>query len=358
MQENLKITQVNDWQEWERLLLSSKEYSFLQAWQFGDLHNSMGNKVERLVLGYDSKPVIMAQLIIIKAKRGKVMQSRHAPIFLPAYEELPQEEQLLVVNEFLGKIREIAKAQRCDFIRLQALVKLDCDHVLLKLIQAAGYKRANIHNIDAEKTLLLDITKPEQELLQNMRKQTRYYVRKAEKLGVSVSEYDDMQALDTFYKIHHDTTIRQQFRSYSHKYYRDSFHYTNSIEGSKLKAKIFLAQYQGKQIAAAIIVFFGKKAFYSDGGSLSEFSKIPASYLIQWQAIKAAKTLGCETYNFWGGVSPEKEDKNYPWYGIDLFKRGFGGERQDYMHAHDLGLSWKYNFTRLWERYERIKRGY
>jgi lipid II:glycine glycyltransferase (peptidoglycan interpeptide bridge formation enzyme) len=301
----------------------------------------------------------LALLVIVPAKRGKVLQLRHAPLFLPAYKGKSEEEKLYIANEFLSEMREIGKKYGCDFIRLQALVELsDSDNPFLRLIDNSDYRPANIHNIDAEKTLILDIDESEEELMMNMRKQTRYYIRKAGKMGVQVKQYDTLGSLEKFYKIHHDTTVRQEFKSYSHEYYQKSFEAFNSIPESKLSARVYLANYEGKDIAGAIIVHYGNRAFYSDGGSLTEYAKIPASYLIQWTAITDAKEAGCISYNFWGGVSPDKENKNYPWYGIDLFKRGFGGARYEYMHAHDLGLSWKYNLTRLWEYFERLNRGY
>jgi peptidoglycan pentaglycine glycine transferase (the first glycine) len=355
---NTSFSEPQNWQEWEELLLTADEYTFLQAWQFGELQKEMGNEYLRLVVNVEGKPVMLSQMIIVDAKRGKVMQLRHAPVFLPGFYDLGEGQRIEVANEFLAEIEDRARAMGCDFIRLQSLVRLDSGNELLKLIENSRYKRAQIHNIDAEKTLILDISREDEVLQENMRKQTRYSIRRAGKDGVTVKRYSDLEALDRFYEIHHDTTVRQKFTSYSHDYYRKSFSYTNSIPESKLSTEVFLAEYQGKEIAGAIIVYFGRKAFYSDGGSLSAYAKIPASYLIQWEAIQRAKELGCETYNFWGGVSPDQENTNYPWYGIDLFKRGFGGERIEYMHAHDLGLSWKYRLTRVWEYLERMRRGY
>lgn len=354
----LRVKEITTWELWEEILLTAREFSFLQAWQNGELQKQMGHIVGRFIVCNGDTSLLMGQYFIINAKRGKVMQLRHAPIILPGFESQSKSEQLLALNQFLAEVRERAKTANCHFVRMQPLVRLDSESLLPELMHKAGYRPANIHNIDAEKTLILDISKEESVLQENMRKQTRYYTRKAEKMGVVVRHEQSITALENFYKIHHDTTIRQHFTSYSHEYYQKSFAAFNAIEGSRLRAEVFTAQYDGKDIAAAIIVFLSSKAFYSDGGSLTAYNKIPASYLIQWKAIQRAKELGCQTYNFWGGVSPDQENKNYPWYGIDLFKRGFGGDRVDYMHVHDLSLSWFYQLTRIWELIEKYRRGY
>jgi lipid II:glycine glycyltransferase (peptidoglycan interpeptide bridge formation enzyme) len=350
--------ECEDFATWETELLTAANFTFLQGWQYGELWQDIGYQRRRFLVEEGGKRVLLFQVAVVSARRGKVLQLRHAPIFLRGFSELTPELQRQVVTETLNFLKDLAKSYNCDFIRLQALVELESQNPLLAEIKRAGFKPAHIHNIDAEKTLILDITPEAETLLGNMRKQTRYYIRRAEKDGVSVKLYTDISAVDRFFKIHEDTTQRQNFVSYSLDYYRKSFAYANSIPESKLRAEVFLAEYQGVEIAGAIVVFMGEKAFYSDGGSLTAYSKIPASYAIQWRAIQRAKELGCKSYNFWGGVSPDKENTNYPWYGIDLFKRGFGGERVDYMHAHDLGLTWKYNLTRIWETIEKTRRGY
>ena len=49
-------------------------------------------------------------------------------------------------------------------------------------------------------------------------------------------------------------------------------------------------------------------------------------------------------YNFWG-VSPP-ENKNHRFYGISIFKRGFGGKDLEYLHAQDLVINYpKYVFN-------------
>ena len=77
--------------------------------------------------------------------------------------------------------------------------------------------------------------------------------------------------------------------------------------------------------------------------------------LMQWEAIKEAKQRGCEEYNFWG-IAPN-DNKNHPWAGLSLFKKGFGGYRRDYVKTQDLPLSKVYTLiTRPFEKLRKIKR--
>jgi len=366
-----QIEQITDWYKWESLVLQAPQYSFLQSWQLGSLSEQLDNKVYRFGLRRGDQHFLLAQVLIIEAKRGKLLQVRHGPLVLPEFHNLIASQKIEVLSSLVNHLKQLGKAESCDYIRLQPLFKtaiedesnatnteLELTSQYLEVLEVEGFKPASIHNIDAEKTLILDITPKPEVLLENMRKQTRYYVRKAEKSGVTVTHTQDSKAIEQFFSIHHDTTLRQSFKSYSLGFYQKFFAQLNSLPESKLSAEVYLADYQGQYIAAAIIVYYAGKAFYSDGGSLSAYSKIPASYLIQWTALKRAKDLGCSTYNLWGGVSPDKNNTKYPWYGIDLFKRGFAGTRVDYVHAFDQGLGWKYSFIRLFELWEKLRRGY
>jgi lipid II:glycine glycyltransferase (peptidoglycan interpeptide bridge formation enzyme) len=57
------------------------------------------------------------------------------------------------------------------------------------------------------------------------------------------------------------------------------------------------------------------------------------TYLLQWEAVRWAKSLGCTTYDLWG-VPDENEEvleaaftrRRDGLWGVYRFKRGFGGD--------------------------------
>ena len=61
------------------------------------------------------------------------------------------------------------------------------------------------------------------------------------------------------------------------------------------------------------------------------------AYLLQWEAILEAKRRGQKRYNFWGVVKPEQTKHRF--YGVSIFKRGFGGDDVAYVHAQDLVIA-------------------
>jgi hypothetical protein len=69
---------------------------------------------------------------------------------------------------------------------------------------------------------------------------------------------------------------------------------------------IFFAEYQGKRLAAALVVYFGRRATYFFGGSLALHRSIMAPHLLHFEIMRSAKARGCEWYDLWG-FAPENE---------------------------------------------------
>jgi lipid II:glycine glycyltransferase (peptidoglycan interpeptide bridge formation enzyme) len=106
----------------------------------------------------------------------------------------------------------------------------------------------------------------------------------------------------------------------------------------------------------------GGETSYHHGASTHRFSKIPASYLLQWTAIQDAIVRGDRVYNFWGiapgGDSNTPIVKNHPFAGVTLFKTGFGGKALPLTHCLDLPVSKQYQITKAIEVIRKWRRGF
>ncbi|MDZ7587561.1 MAG: peptidoglycan bridge formation glycyltransferase FemA/FemB family protein, partial [Patescibacteria group bacterium] len=78
------------------------------------------------------------------------------------------------------------------------------------------------------------------------------------------------------------------------------------------------------------------------------------SYALQWAAILAAKQKGMDRYNFWG-IAPT-DNLRHRFSGVTLFKKGFGGQRIDYMPAHDLIIRSGYWLNFIIESFRKLSR--
>jgi lipid II:glycine glycyltransferase (peptidoglycan interpeptide bridge formation enzyme) len=93
------------------------------------------------------------------------------------------------------------------------------------------------------------------------------------------------------------------------------------------------ADYAGP-LAGLIVSAFGPEAIYLYGASADIGREHMAAYLLQWEAIRWARRMGCERYDFWGIPSdpnlqgpPGAENPNVRkgLWGVYRFKQGFGG---------------------------------
>lgn len=328
----VKIISVNQQQTWERFLFNRPEASFLHSWQWGLLQKKLGRKIFRV--GFFDRQQLQGVALLIKqeAKRGNFLECPGGPL-------IPWSRQIYF-NEFVSYCRRLALQEGCAFVRVRPQLPETIINRLL--FKKKGFLPSPMH-LHAETTLQLDLSKSEEQILQEMRKNTRYLIKKAQKLGVKIIKSTDPQQTDKLYELQLETVRRVHFVPFpKHFFYQEM---VNFLPDNKIR--LFKAVYQQKILAMALIIFYGKEAVYHYSGSASKYRKIPASYLLQWEAIKEAKARGLKYYNFWG-VSPlNRPDHRFA--GVSLFKRGFGGGEVNYLHAHDLPIKSIYWLTYFFE---------
>jgi lipid II:glycine glycyltransferase (peptidoglycan interpeptide bridge formation enzyme) len=152
-----------------------------------------------------------------------------------------------------------------------------------------------------------------------MKPKGRYNIRVAQKHGVAVIEDTSDQGVVDFLRIQRRTAVRQGIETKPPGYFRNLV----SLISSAQKISVFFAEYRGRRLATALVVYFGRRATYFFGGSLALHRGVMAPYLLHFEIMRSAKALGYEWYDFWG-VAPEDEP-DHPWQNISVFKRKFGG---------------------------------
>ncbi|MDO8658604.1 MAG: peptidoglycan bridge formation glycyltransferase FemA/FemB family protein [Candidatus Levybacteria bacterium] len=338
-----KIIELKDEKVWENFL-KKKEidfFPFFQSWDWGEVQKKSGFDILRFGI-FDKHAELAGVFLIvdINARRGHYLHMRHGPV-LSSFKDK-------CFDAIINFVKEIAKERNTSFIRISPLIKNE--DIKDDFFKKRGFINAPVHNMDAQNCWILDITKPEDQLLKEMRKTHRYLIRKAQTMDIKIIRSKNLSYLDSFLNLYNDLSKRKGF--VPHRGIREEF----EILSKNDEAILIMAEYEKKIISAALIVFTGDMAIYHHGVSADEYKNIPASYLIQWEAIKEAKNRGKKIYNFWGIVPID--EPNHPWKGITLFKTGFGGERRDFIHAKDLPLNIWYWKSYLIEYIAKIKKGY
>jgi lipid II:glycine glycyltransferase (peptidoglycan interpeptide bridge formation enzyme) len=310
---------IEDKKNWENFIFAHSETNFLQSWSWGEFHKVLGKSIIRTGFYEKDKLTGIMLSIIEPARRGRYLTVPGGPII--------DWNNRNLVDAFLEEVKTISKKNNCVFVRVRPQLK--SDEFSRKTFKNLGFITAPMH-LHAELTSQLDITKPEEQLLTQMRKTTRYEIKRAIRENIKITTSVEEKDIEKFYEIQMETARRQKFVPFSYKFLHEQF----KIFAQSKNVLLYKAEFEKKLLSLAFIIFYNKEAVYHYGASTDEGRRYPGAYLIQWEGIKEAKKRGMTRYNFWG-VAPEN-NTNHRFSGLSLFKRGFGGEDFEYLHAQDL----------------------
>lgn len=333
------IRKIDSKKEWEDFVLSQSPNIFLQSWNWGEFHQSLGQKIFRLGLVHNEKIMGVALLIKEEATRGTYLACPGGPLVV----DWKKENLKQIINE----MAKIGQEEKAVFIRVRPSVLDNQEN--RELFRTLGFRSAPMH-MHAETTWQLDLAPSEEELLSNMRKTTRYSIRRAARDGVKIIQSKKVKDIEILYQLQMEAVRRHKFVPFSKEFMEKQFQAFVQDD----QVALFLAEYNKQILSAAMIIFYGDMAVYHYAGTSSRFPQIFSSYLLQWEAIREAKKRECKIYNFWG-ITPTDNPK-HRFAGVTIFKKGFGGGRVDYLHAQDYPLSTLYRITYLFETIRRIKR--
>lgn len=316
----------------------------------GEFQENMGNRIWKLGV-YENDDLIATVLVSkVIARRGIFLLVQHGPAFAKASADkvfIKHE----VLKSLLEELKKIGKQEKADFIRIAPLLERNEEN--RKIFRDLGFKEAPMHANAYESTWKLDITIPEEELLKNMRKTTRYLIRQTlNNPDILVEESEKLDNIEIYQKLNAEVAKRQKFTPFSSNYIKNEFEVFAKYSG----ALWLFGKYKGETVAGALVIFWSSIGFYHQAASLSKYAKLSIPYLLQWEAIKEAKKRGCTSYDFWGFTDPQRYPK-HPWAGPTLFKMGFGGYKKEYINTQDFPLSKKYWLTYLFEKLRAAKRG-
>ena len=301
----MNIVSANQKEEWDQFVIENNG-SFLQSWSWGEFQESLGRQIWRLeteglkaLLIKHNLPLGKSYLYCPRGPVGEVSKDKF--------------------QRFLVEVKKIAKQEKNIFFKIEPDNR-DCP---LDTVLKGQSLSKSTREIQPTKTLILDITKPEEELLSRIHPKTRYNIRLAQKKGVTVEQ--SSEKIDDFLRLSKETAKRDKFHLHPQEYYQKML----EVLGSKGMVKLFLAKYQNQIIAANLVCFFSQTATYLHGAADYNFRQLMAPHLLQWQAICQAKSQGLKYYDF-RGIDEEK------WPGVTRFKKGFTGQEISYPGSFDL----------------------
>ncbi len=320
---------------WEGFAATHPQANFLQSYNWGVFEKKIGKSFFPIAVFEDDKQIGAAMVIKELAKRGNYLTIAGGPLI-----DWQDSHSSFIFKKFCKYLKKLAKEESCHFIRVRPQAE---DTIQLRqLFKENGLLPSPMH-LTADLTLRLNLSQDLDQLLVQMRKNTRYEIRKSEKLGIETKIIKSSSFMQEFYDQQLYLAKKHGFVPFDYQFLLKQFE--TFAEDDQVA---FVNSYhQGELLASAFVIFYQNEAVYHYGVSTPKNERLPGSYATQWAAIQEAKKRGCSEYNFWG-VSPLNK-KEHRFAGPSLFKRGFGGYELQHLPAHDLPVSSWYQLIRLFE---------
>jgi lipid II:glycine glycyltransferase (peptidoglycan interpeptide bridge formation enzyme) len=314
-----RVQQLTRPAEWNAALAPLANPHVLQTWEWGEIKARHGWTPSRLLILRDGAVAGAAQVL-----RRPLSGTPFGVLYVPKGPAFADDSPD-TLHCVLDALQEYARHERAIFIKIDPDLALDGPAPAL--LAAQGWQPSR-DQIQFRNTVLLDLARPEQEILVGMKSKWRYNIRLAERKGVEVISGGE-GAVEQFYELYAETSARDGFLIRPLDYYR---HVWGTMVGAG-RAEMLLARYEGQFIAGLVLFLFARRAWYFYGASRSSHRDLMPNHLLQWRAIQHARARDCTVYDFWG--APNTLDEADPMYGVYKFKLGFGGDPAQWIGAYD-----------------------
>jgi lipid II:glycine glycyltransferase (peptidoglycan interpeptide bridge formation enzyme) len=327
----LELDVVADRTSWDDLVVTSTGGNILQSYQWGQFRSELDWHPARVALGPGDRLVAGAQILFRTTPLGKLAYVPRGPVLAPGQEEL--------LPELLAALHRFAREQGAMALKIEP--DWPDNLGMSNRLRAMGYRPAPA--MQPRSTTVLDLTDDDRRLRAALSPRTRHNVGYATRRGVEVT-WEDAASLPVFYDLLQQTSQRHHFPIRPLAYYEHLWRHL----AINSQVRLAVARYEGQPLSAALLLTMGQSAYYMYGGSSSAHRGLPASDLLQWEAIRWARSAGYTTYDFWGipdevgrqasrraseGEADEPVSRHL--WGVYHYKRGFGGRLVRYLGAYD-----------------------
>src|SRR5271157_5448001 len=320
---------------WDQLISSLPKAHILQTWEWAKLKENNGwhmlpktwqddsGKVQAAAMVLE-RSICFSGLRIIYIPRGPIMDWNDITLRKRVLDDLPElaiSRQAIFIKidpeVVLGSgIPNTTDAQENESGRL---VELD--------LKGRGWRFSD-SQVQFRNTVWLDLNGSEEDLLGRMKQKARYNIHLAERKGVCL-RFASFSDLTTLYQMYAETSVRDGFVIRPQSYYQniwETFIQNNMAEG-------LIAEVDGEPVGGLMLFHFAGKAWYLYGMSRQAHREKMPNYLLQWEAMRRAKDLGCTCYDLWG--APDVFNETDSMWGVFRFKEGLGGKVIRFLGAWD-----------------------
>lgn len=286
--------------------------SIEQTWGWGILQTGIPGRDSFFVLGVFEGEVLCASMLVIRQSMGL----GKTWLWCPGGPLLPVKDTEKAWGILMQELKVRAKKAGDVFLRIEPWAPAGSSFNFGGKVSTGSYLPRN--------SLVLDLSLPEEALLQQMTQKGRYNIKLAAREGVYVRNSDSEEIRD-FYELLKETAKRDGFSLHKISFYQ------NFVDMLGENSFMLTARVDGVLVGGILGSQFGQTVTYYFGASSGKHRQKMAPYALQWWAIRDAKVRGFKRYDFLG-IAPEG-DLKHPLSGVTQFKTRFGGDRINYEPA-------------------------
>lgn len=282
-----------------------------QLWGWGETKAAHGWSVDRVLVAEDGAVIGAAQIVL----KSLPLPLRNLA-YIPRGPQTAPEREVEVLDAVAGYVRAAHRS-----VALSIEPDWDAASDAVRALPAAGWKPST-NTILIGRTLILDLRRSEEELLADMSKKHRQYIRKSGREALEIRRIvrGEIGACLDVYRL---TAERAGFGIHEDSYYRDIF--DNLGDASPV-----YAAFQGDDVVAFLwLSATDTTSFELYGGMTDEGERLRANYALKWFAITEMKARGVRRYDFNGLLND----------GVSRFKMGWAQHEDQLAGTWDLPLS-------------------
>ncbi|MBN1400416.1 MAG: peptidoglycan bridge formation glycyltransferase FemA/FemB family protein [Anaerolineae bacterium] len=305
---------------WDAFVARDPHGHLLQTWAWGDLKASFGWRPVRLVVERDGQEVAGAQVLYRPFGPFTLGYVPKGPVLAS---DDPQD-----LDPLWAAIHRRSRRMRAVALKVEPEWR-DEDAQAHARLQAAGF-HPNSQTIQPRRTIIVDLSADEEEILTRMKSKWRYNVGLSIRKGVEVHTAD-LAEIERFFAIMQITGERDAFAIHSLDYYRQAW----ELFAPSDRVRLLIATHEGQPLAGLMVYAFNGAAWYMYGASSRAHRNVMPNHQLQWRAMQWAKSVGCSQYDLWGITDTDPDGPSAELSGVERFKAGFGGDVLRYVGAYD-----------------------
>lgn len=165
------------------------------------------------------------------------------------------------------------------------------------------------------RTIMIDLSVDEREILTSFHPKWRNCLSAARRQGLKVRTSSDDTDLARFGVLHQRLMERKGFDV---ELDVDTYRRVHQASAAEDRLEVRLVEQDGVPVAGHVSSALGESSVYLFGASTPEGNRVKASYMLQWDAIVAAREQGMRWYDL-GGIDPDAN------HGVYRFKSRMNG---------------------------------